>query len=89
MLRYVGANATGSLSVNVMDDDDDDDDGGGVQEKLFGAISKILSIQLSRNAFVNFPIVDPTHLKRINVSESQTLPTYAPPRPPHIIPYQS
>ena len=38
------------------------------QEALYGSISKITSISLGRNAFNVFPIVDPAHLKHINVS---------------------
>lgn len=40
---------------------------------LFGTITKISSIQLSRNGFTNFPINDPNFLKRINVSISLVL----------------
>ena len=44
-------------------------------ELLFGSISKFTSIQLARNAFTNFPIVDPSHLQHINVSFSYDVMT--------------
>ena len=37
------------------------------QEGLFGQITKVTSIQLSRNQFVTFPITDPSHLQNIEV----------------------
>jgi leucine-rich repeat protein SHOC2 len=35
-------------------------------EQLFGSVTKMSTIQLSRNNFAGFPIVDPAHLKCVN-----------------------
>ena len=49
-----------------------------LQDMLFGTITKISSIQLSRNGFVNFPIVDPNHLKKVNVSLALSPSSFCP-----------